>query len=65
MKVSKIEIDPREALNRLAHPIFFDPAQRQNAFDIVMRTGTPTQKASAAKAREKWPIDGSKVAVTV
>ena len=65
MKVSKIEIDSREALNRLAHPIFFDSEQRQSAYDIIMRTGTPTQKASAVKAREKWPIDGTKAPVAV
>jgi hypothetical protein len=65
MKVSKIEIDSREALNRLAQPVFFGPEERQNAFDIIMRTGTPAQKESAAKARQKWPIDGTKVAVTV
>ena len=65
MKASKIEIDPREALNRLAHPIFFDPVQRQTAYDIIMRIGTPTQKASAMKAKEKWPIEDVKSPVTV
>jgi hypothetical protein len=65
MKVSKIEIDSREALNRLAHPIFFDPEQRQSAYDIIMRTGTATQKASAAKALLKWPIESTKQTVTV
>jgi hypothetical protein len=65
MKVSKIEIDTREALNRLAQPVFFGPAERQSAYDIIMRTGTPTQKESAVKARQKWPIDGTKAPVTV
>ena len=65
MKVSKIEIDPREALNRLAQPVFFGPAERQSAYDIIMRTGTAAQKESAAQAKKKWPIDGVKATVAV
>jgi len=65
MKTSKITIDTKEALNRLAHPTFFDHIERKSAFEIVMRDGNPSQKASAEQARVLWPIDGmtGKVAV--
>ncbi len=65
MKITKISIDTKEALNRLAHPTFFDHIERKSAYDIVMRDGTAVQKASAEQARTKWPIDGvgTKVAV--
>ena len=60
MKTSKITIDTKEALNRLAHPTFFDHLERQAAFEIVMRSGNANQKASAEQARVKWPIEGMK-----
>ena len=59
-KVSKITIDTKEALNRLAHPTFFDHVERKSCYEIVMRDGTAVQKASADKAILKWPIDGVK-----
>ena len=65
MKTSKISIDAREALNRLAHPTFFDHAARSEAFEIVMRDGTDVQKASAKQARTKWPIEGLKEKIAV
>lgn len=65
MKISKISIDTKEALNRLAHPTFFDHIERKAAFDIVMRDGTTVQKASAEQARTKWPIDGVGAKVVV
>jgi hypothetical protein len=65
MKVSKITIDTKEALNRLAHPTFFDHIERKSAYDIVMRDGTPVQKTSADQALLKWPIDGLKAKAAV
>jgi hypothetical protein len=65
MKISKITIDTKEALNRLAHPTFFDHEERRAAFEMVMRDGNPIQKASAQQARVKWPIDGIKEKVAV
>ena len=65
MKVTKISIDTKEALNRLAHPTFFDHIERKSAYDIVMRDGTAIQKASADQALLKWPIDGVKLKVVV
>ena len=65
MKVSKITIDTKEALNRLAHPTFFDHEERRAAFEMVMRDGNQLQKASAEQARVKWPIDGIKEKVAV
>ncbi len=65
MKTSKITIDTKEALNRLAHPTFFDAIERKSAFEIVMRDGNPTQKASAEQAKQIWPFENvsKKVAV--
>lgn len=60
MKPSKVTIDTREALNRLAHPTFFDHPTRQEAFDIVMRDGNQLQKDSAEQALKLWPIEGLK-----
>ncbi|HEY3873937.1 MAG TPA: hypothetical protein VGM92_00540 [Candidatus Kapabacteria bacterium] len=60
MKQNKVTIDTREALNRLAHPTFFDHLVRQEAFDIVMRDGNPLQKQSAEQALLMWPIEGLK-----
>ncbi len=60
MKPSKITIDTKEALNRLAHPTFFDHLERQAAFEIVMRSGNQSQKASAQQAVSMWPIEGLK-----
>jgi hypothetical protein len=60
MKTSKPTIDTREALNRLAQPVFFDHTERQSAFEIVMRDGSVLQKASAEQAAAMWPIDGLK-----
>ncbi len=57
MKPSKITIDTKEALNRLAHPTFFDAMERKSAFEIVMRDGNPSQKASAEQARTLWPFE--------
>ncbi|MDP4198068.1 MAG: hypothetical protein Q8922_01410 [Bacteroidota bacterium] len=65
MKLSKISIDTKEALNRLAHPTFFDHAERQSAYEIVMRDGSEKQKTSAAQALRLWPIDGLKAKVVV
>ena len=65
MKTSKISIDAREALNRLAHPTFFDHATRSEAFEIVMRDGTDLQKASAKQATTMWPIEGLKEKIAV
>ena len=60
MKTSKPTIDTREALNRLAQPVFFDHIERQSAFEIVMRDGSALQKASAEQAAAMWPIEGMK-----
>lgn len=60
-KPSRISIDTKEAVNRLAHPTFFDHEQRAVAYDIVMREGNEKQKASAEQARVMWPIDGLKL----
>jgi hypothetical protein len=60
MKVTKPTIDTREALNRLAQPVFFDHLERQSAFEIVMRDGSALQKASAEQAATMWPIEGLK-----
>ena len=65
MKISKISIDTKEALNRLAHPTFFDHIERQSAYEIVMRDGNAKQKASAEQATTMWPIDGLKQKVAV
>ena len=63
MKTSKITIDTREALNRLAHPTFFNHEERRDAFQIVMRDGNALQKQSANQALALWPIDGVKASV--
>ncbi len=63
MKTTKITIDTREALNRLAHPTFFNHDERRAAFEIVMREGSSVQKASAEQALALWPIEGVKVTV--
>jgi hypothetical protein len=60
MKPTKISIDTKEAVNRLAHPTFFDHETRLAAYEIVMRDGNDKQKATAEQALRMWPIEGMK-----
>jgi hypothetical protein len=59
-KPTKITIDAKEAVNRLAHPTFFDHDQRLAAYEIVMRDGNDKQKETASQALRLWPINGIK-----
>jgi hypothetical protein len=60
-KPTRISIDTKEAVNRLAHPTFFGHEERLAAYEIVMRDGNDKQKASAEQALRLWPINGVKV----
>ena len=59
-KPTRISIDTKEAVNRLAHPTFFSHEERLAAYEIVQRDGNDKQKASAEQALRLWPINGVK-----
>ena len=51
-----IDINVKEALERLSLPMFFSDMDRLEAYYVVMEHGNPIQKILAEKAVEQFPV---------